>query len=98
MAKIQCTVTGLWFGVTSAQLQRRIAEAGSLDVLKSSYVCRDARRARKEGKSDDEIRQLAAEGKIVSNAKAPGGKRGRKPGSGKKQDAGNEPAPVITEA
>lgn len=56
---IHCSVTGQRFAVRRDVILQRIKEAGSLERLKKTYVCRDARRLMgKEGKSLAETRKL----------------------------------------
>jgi len=80
MPKLQCSKSGLWYAVTTnhkKELEEKF-EADGRD-LETEYVSRDARRLMKEGKSEDEIRQMVADGELTSKTAAP--KRASKPAS-----------------
>lgn len=56
---IYCSITGQRFAVRRDVMLQRIKEAGSLERLQKTYVCRDARRLMtKEGKSLEEVRKI----------------------------------------
>lgn len=71
MPKIQCNVTKLWYSVTTNHKKELVEKYGSEDELTDTYVCRDARRLRKEGKTDTEINKLAETGVLTSKTSAP---------------------------
>ncbi len=69
--KLQCNVTGLWYGVSASRREKLIQKYGSFEQLVENYVSRDAVRLQKEGKSEDEIRAMVEAGELVSNTAAP---------------------------
>lgn len=73
--KIQCTVTGLWSVINTRWKDLIIKKHGSVDAFRKLYVCRDAKRMLKEGKTEDEVRQAVADGTLASKAKAPKAKK-----------------------
>ena len=81
MPKLQCSVSGLWYAVTTNHKKELVEkfEKEGLD-LENDYVSRDARRLIKDGKTVDEVRDMAASGEIETKTVAP--KRALKSGSG----------------
>lgn len=71
MPKLQCSVTGLWYSVTTNHKRELVEKFGSEDELTKTYVSRDARRLRKEGKTDVEIRQMVENGELATKTNAP---------------------------
>lgn len=72
MPKLQCSKSGLWYAVTTNHKKELVEkfEREGLN-LETDYVSRDARRLMKDGKSDEEIRQMAENGEIVSKTTPP---------------------------
>ena len=71
MPKLRCNVTNTFWSVTTNHKRELIEQYGSEEDLNSKYVCRTARRLRKEGKTDAEIREMADNGEIVSKTSPP---------------------------
>ena len=71
MPKLQCSITKTWWSVTTNHKRELVEQYGSEDALTSEYVCRTARRLRKEGKTDAEILKAVEAGEIVSKTEAP---------------------------
>lgn len=71
MPRIQCSVSGLWMSVTTNHKKELVDKFGSEDELNKTYVSRAVRRLRKEGKSDEEIKKMAAAGELESKTSAP---------------------------
>ena len=71
MPKIQCSVSGCWMSVTTNHKKELIEKFGSEENLAADYVSRDARRLRKEGKSDADIKAMAAAGELESKTAEP---------------------------
>ena len=64
--QIVCTVSGSVKTYTAQEfIESKIDKAGSLKVLRDTYVCRDAARLLKEGKSAEEIKKLLTNGEVV---------------------------------
>ena len=76
--KIRCSVSGLWYGVTTQTREKRIAKFGSVEAYESGYVSRVAKRLRAEGKTDEEIKAMADAGSITSDMASPKMKVARK--------------------
>jgi len=91
MPKLQCNVSGLWFSVTTNHKKELVEKFESEDNLIDTYVSRDARRLRKEGKSDEDIRNMAEAGEITSLTPAPKRALKRVSSTGKK----NVPTPKV---
>lgn len=56
---ITCTVSGLTKVYTSEEyINKKLDRFGGLEKLNQTYICRDALKLRKAGKSDEEIKQI----------------------------------------
>ncbi len=76
--RIQCTVSGIWNAINTQWINRIEAKYGSVDEFRKIYVCRDAKRLLKEGKTEAEIRKMAEDGTLSSKIRPPKGAKKKK--------------------
>lgn len=63
--RIKCTVTGQLLALPDPRKQKIMKKNNwTEDELRKNFVCRVAKRLRKEGKTDDQIREMAKNGNL----------------------------------
>lgn len=62
--RIKCHIIGRWVYITNERIAAGIAKYGSYENLCKNYTCRPVKRLLKEGKSEDEIREMNLHGLI----------------------------------
>jgi hypothetical protein len=95
--KIQCTITGLWSNINTRWMEKIIQKHGSVDAFRDKYVCRDAKRLLKEGKTAGEIRAMVDAGTLTSKVSAPKAKAPKAPKAPKVKAPKKEPHVAINE-
>jgi len=80
--KVRCIVTGELRAVSKDFWARLIKRHGSEEAVRENYISRIAKQLRKQGKSDQEIREMAEQGNLPEAApqakKAPRAKKADK--------------------
>jgi len=62
--RIRCRLTGRWVYITNQRIEAGVKKYGSWDLLCQNYICRPAARLLREGKTEDEIKQMVENGTI----------------------------------
>jgi len=65
--RIQCTVSGRWCYITNQRTEARIKKFGSWVKACEGYICRPAKRLRKQGTTINEIREMEKNGTLPDN-------------------------------
>jgi hypothetical protein len=58
--RIRCAISGKWCAITNQRLAAGIKKYGSEAALRERYICRTAAKLLREGKTEDEIRDMVA--------------------------------------
>ena len=56
--KLRCVVTGRTLFATNDYYQRKVEQAGSIEKLQASYICKEAKNMIKQGYTIDKIREI----------------------------------------
>lgn len=62
--RIKCRILGTYHYITNQRIEAGIKKYGSWEELCKHYTCRLAKRLLKEGKTEDEIKQMHQNGEI----------------------------------
>ena len=65
--RIKCSISGRWCYITNQRIAAGVKRHGSWEELCKNYVCRPAARLIREGKTPDEVREMAANGTFPEN-------------------------------
>ena len=60
--RIKCRITGKWCFISDERIRVSLERFGSWNTLCANYISREAARLLREGKSEEEIRVMSAQG------------------------------------
>jgi hypothetical protein len=60
--RIKCSITGRWCYITNQRIEAGVNKYGSWEALCENYTCRPAKRLLREGKTEDDIKQMVLDG------------------------------------
>lgn len=60
--RVKCRITEKWCFISDDRIRESLKRFGSWDALRVNYVSREAARLLRDGKTEEEIRTMAAQG------------------------------------